>query len=276
MLLCMINQACAVDAPFAQGYSMGNLGTIAGTVANRQPWTSAARLSDTAGFGFAAHGTFYYDLMDNLPQSSIRRIDLGGWYACRQLLIKGAVSYFNTCGIYAEQTGFLSAGTGVIPFVNISISVYGTRYELLTASYDKYAHTSAAAGFSIAIPFPLATIVSSIDNITLKNVDQEGFNNLLKIKAAVHTSPNRFGAQGFVLQVEPQRTNSFTVAVGEEINLTKNCAVALAVSTNPLLVSAGVTILWQNQAAWLALVNHTVLGWSKGAGMAINFKKDSK
>jgi hypothetical protein len=264
--LLALSVRAAVDNPFPMGYSMGNFGTImwpAG-VSGRQPWTSAALLRVSPGFGLSAAGTYYFDRMDNFEDSSIRRASAGAWMSVRRTNVKVAYMQFNAIDVYREQTGFVSAATRAVPFVSLGAEITACRSGLVHDRNER--ENTVSAGATLLIPWSFASAAMSCSDIVLKDAHRRGFTSSPVLRAGIHTAPHRFGAQGVVVEVEPGEHTEIRFNAGGEYWIQEVLGIAAALSTNPLMVSFGVTVSLRRGAIYASLVHHPVLGWSKGTG----------
>jgi hypothetical protein len=257
----------ALHDPFPIGYSMENFGTILweNSISGRQPWFAAAFLRDTAHFGISAAGVYYYDPMDNMTDNSIRQAAIGAWFVYKKIGIKAAYQHFSALDIYREQKGFLSVGTSAIPYVSISAELEGFRAGLANDNDER--ENIACGGITLWAPWSFASASLSCSHILLKDAHRPGFAPPLAIVAGIHTAPHRFGAQGVKVEIEPGKHTRIRFYAGEEYWLYDMLGLSLALSTNPLMVSFGVTLDIKSYAAFASFVHHPVLGWSKGAGM---------
>jgi len=246
---------------------MGAQGTIVWQdgISGRQPWTPAAWYRDTLRFGLAAAAVFYYDPMDNYEKTSISQAAGGGWARLGMFTIKGAYEHFSALGMYLEQTGLLSVGLNAFRFVQISIDA-----ELLRACVLDPGEESAImlyAGETCWFPFRLAAISLSCARIRLAKLSHKGFDLPAIFRCGFHTTANKFGAQGVLLEVIDRRKDVIRFAAGEEYRFTRQFGLCAALSTNPNQMSFGIVFNTPNLGGYAALVNHPALGWSKGFGM---------
>jgi hypothetical protein len=259
-----------VTDPFEQGYLMGNLGTIIqenGT-GGRLPWTPSAFCSDTSGAGVSFATVSYYDDMDG---PSIYRTSAGLRLSFNHLILKTAFSYYNALKIYTEETGYISAGTGLLRFLRFSLEIRGTRMAVNVSS-DQHSRTNGEIGASIWVPFRFASISMNADHILIKSGGYDGTDHRICFSLGAHTNENRFGAQGISIDFMPSETGHFRMRVGEELRFGRWFAFHIAISGNPVMVGAGVVVNWKKTDVNVAVVNHPVLGWSKGLSLDFNTK----
>jgi len=229
--------------------------------------TAASCYRDSFSCGLSVSGTDYDDPMDNDASSHIAQVSLGGFYAKNNFVIKASYSHFDAMRLYFEQEGTLSVGYNKLPHVNTSFELSGFRAGLYDESSGTTPLTRIDAGFSAFVSFAAAALSLSCSNITLKNALTDGYSAPLTFAIGLYTTQNALGNQGIKCTIIKYDIWQFRVAIGEELRLAKNLAISGAVTTNPTIVSFGVTYEINTMAIYTALVNHPVLGWSKGFGM---------
>ncbi len=257
----------ALNDPFPMGYSMLNFGTIiqGSRTSGRQSWIPACFAKDSALFSLSSAYVNYYAAMDNLKSDDFRQAAVGFWLNLKRVGIKGSGTFFNALGIYEERKGFLSIGTSIGPYVNISAELEAFRIGLIDNKDES--ETLVSTGLSCWIPWSFASASLCAKNITLENADHPGFRQPFTLTLGVHTMPHRFGSQGVLLTYEPENDNDIRLCIGQEFSLHKNFAVSAAVSTKPLMVSFGISFNLQMGGFYSSFVHHPVLGWSQGVGM---------
>ena len=80
----------------------------------------------------------------------------------------------------------------------------------------------------------------------------------------MHTTANALGSQGILCEAQNDGLWRFRVSLGEEYWLASRLALAAAFTTNPVMISFGITVVWRGAAVSAGFVEHPVLGWSKG------------
>jgi len=253
-----------LNDPFPMGYGMGNQGTIVwqNGIAGRQPWTPAAWYRDSLHVGCAAACALYYDAMDNFQDASISQIAVGAFCAAGIITVKAAFEHFNAFDLYSEQTGRLSIGAAALRFMTMSIDA-----ELLRASIGPQAAMELYAGETVMIPLRYVGIALSCRRMHIARVSGGGFDLPAVYSAGFHTPENQFGAQGIVLEIIDRTHDVLRLVIGEEYRFTPQFALCAAVSTNPVQLSFGISFNTASMSGSAALVDHPVLGWSKGFGL---------
>lgn len=257
----------AINDPFPMGYSMVNFGTIiqGNRISGRQPWTPACFAKDSSLFSLSSAYVNYYDAMDNLEDEDFRQAAIGFWLNLKKVGIKGSGTFFNALGIYEEQKGFLSIGTSITKFINISAELEAYRAGLIDNKEES--ETLVSTGISLWVPWSFASASLSCRNITVENAAHPGFRQPFSISLGIHTMPHRFGSQGVLIIIEPENKTDIRLCIGQELFIHRTVALSVAVSSKPLMVSFGVTFSLPSFGVSSAFVYHPVLGWSQGVGM---------
>lgn len=236
----------------------------------REPWTSASFCGDSTGFGLAMSGVAYYgSAADPTGADGICRVLAGGWLAGKSFTYKGSISYFRALNTYYEQAGFFSLGIRSLPFVRLSVEATGSRFGVRLPGNP--AHTTGQVGLSAWVPFTGAALSLRAEHIGIATAHAEGADNPFALKCGFHTFNNRFGGQGVLLSITPSEPLPVCFTIGESYRFGRSVAFEAALSNNPLLISAGLSISLDHTGFGIALVNHPVLGWSQG--FAAEWKK---
>ncbi|MDO5577564.1 MAG: hypothetical protein Q4F84_10840 [Fibrobacter sp.] len=264
----------SLSDPFPGGYSMGNLGTIIckNNASGMQPWTPASQADQTPGWGVSVGAISYYSKGDNLSGKSIYKVIGGGWYNTAFMSLKMSISQLDALGIYYEQSLFCSAGKQFFSLLDISIEAWVHKSGLHSDSNQS--HTIGEIGGSIRVPLNVVSLTFAIEHCVIKRSSTYGVNPPLTIKTGVHTKLNKFGAQGVLLEITPDYTKPIRLIIGEEIRILKWLGIHGAIGNNPVMIGIGLVVDWRNFDVNTALVNHTVLGWSKG--FSASFKRLSQ
>lgn len=250
--------------PFPQGFSMGNQGTVLweNGAQGRQPWISAAFCDSSRKFGLALGTVSYYDRMDNFKDEAMYRAFGGIFCSIKRFRFKLAVSHFSALEMYYEQTGFLSAGIDLFSHLKAGIDFSGTRTGL--GGFNQKKHTVGECAFSAWLPFKSAALGLSLSHITLKPGKVLGIDVPLTIKSGFHTVSNRIGAQGVIIEITPSRSRPVRFILGEQYRFFKIIALEASLANNPFLIGIGVLVEIQSISTSISMVNHPVLGWSRG------------
>ena len=261
-LLVVLN--AGTNDPFSLGYSMGNNGTIiqASGPSGRQPWIPACFTSDTFRFGVSVCGIDYYDPMDNLESSHIVQVVGGAWYARNRFIAKASYVHLNAMGLYYEQQGFISIGFLSCRVLSASIEVLANRTGLSALSSEGQKFLNAGA--SLFVFGKVASLSLSCGGLPLESSSSQIVEPPINIDIGLHTTIHPFGAQGVLCEIIKERDYVFRFSIGESYNLGDHCAVCGALSTNPFMMHVGISFSSERRGIALSIVNHPVLGWSKG------------
>lgn len=255
---------------------MGNLGTVLweNGAQGCQPWISAAFCDSSRRFGVALGTVSYYDRMDNFRDESIYEVFGGIFWSIRRFRFKLAVSHFSALEMYYEQTGFLSAGFDLFPHLRAGIDFSGTMTGLSGFKQEK--HTVGEGALTAWIPFKAAAFGLSLSHITLKPGRVQGVDAPLVIKSGFHTACNRLGAQGVVIEITPTHPHPVRFILGEQYRFFNTIALEASLANNPFLIGIGVLMEISSISASVSMVNHPVLGWSRGfAALHCLFHEDN-
>jgi hypothetical protein len=249
--------------PFPSGFSMGTLGAVVDDrgASGREPWTSSIFCRLQEGFGFALAGASYYG---TAGKGGISRATGGGWYGRRHLICKASISHLNAFGAYFEQSGFVSAGSDVLPFVRLSVEATGYRIGVNVP--ETPVRTIGEGGVSAWVPWSWAAISLRLEHLVFAAAQSDGADPRPTLRCGIHSAQNSFGGQGAVVTIVPTEPRPVCFTVGEEYRITPAVSFHAAFSNNPVLLAFGMAVSFGRGAAALALVNHSELGWSQGFG----------
>jgi hypothetical protein len=254
----------ALHEPFPQGYLMGNLGTIIceDGPGGRAPLLSAAFMNDSPAVGLSAAVTTYYDDMDNFSDRHFATATGGIWFALKRLRLKGTFSLFDALGTYREQSGYFSGAVELPRDIRVSVDLSGVRSFLVAPGANTV--TLGLGGISLFFPLKLVSFSATVDRIVLKSGGIDGGDPDLRIRCGIHTTRHAFGAQGVLVTINPAYEHPVSVAIGQEFRLSPVIAIHGAVANNPLFFGLGISVFPGSATASASLVNHPILGWSRG------------
>lgn len=253
----------ALQDPFPGGYSMGNLGTIVckDGPGGLQPWMPAAFGEKKTNWGLSAGAVSFYDKMGNFKDRSIYRVTGGGWFGYSFMNLKMSISQLDVLGVYYEQSVFGSAGISVFSLFDMSIEAAVYRTGLRNT---KKVRTTGELGISLWLPINLVSLAVSAEHCVIKKSGSYGADPPFTIRTGIHTELNRFGAQGVVIEIIPEYQKPIRLIIGEEYRILRWLGIHAAVGNNPVMIGIGLVIDWKKSGGSAALVNHPVLGWSRG------------
>ncbi len=262
--------------PFPLGYEMGNLGTILtpDCPGGREPFSPAAYLGDSLFAGICASVTTYYDDMDNFGDKFIATVAGGGWLRAGRVGLKAGISHFDALGAYRELTGRFSGTVTIWKGIRIGADITGIR--LSTVSSEGYVKTLGESGFSLFVPLRMISFSFSVDRLTVKSAATAGVDRAPHIRCGLHTAAHTFGAQGVRVDILPENPQPVSVAIGEELRISRSLALQGAVANNPIFVAVGISLFIADGCASAALVNHPVLGWSRGFGAQYGWRRSGR
>jgi len=266
--------ATPLHAPFPQGCTMSTLGTILieNSPAGREPFISAVYSDTSLITGISASVTGYYDDMDNYNDKSLTTVTGGGWLFLNRIRLKAALSHFNALDLYKEFTGFISVATP-LPFSLLAgVDFSATQQKLDTYAEEDFPVYHADAALSLRLPLKRLSLSASVKHIPITDDTIGGIAPPLEIDAVIHTIRHAFGAQGVRITIIPEYEYPVSVAIGQQFNITRRISIQASLANNPLFIGFGVTVGFDGADACVAMVNHPVLGWSRGFGAQYGWK----
>jgi hypothetical protein len=274
--------ATTLREPFPQGCTMSTLGTILidGSPAGREPFISAVFSDTSLTAGISAAVTGYYDAMNNYGDRSITTVTGGGWLFLHRFRGKAAMSLFNTLDIYKEYSACLSLAAALPFSLTFGMDVSATQLKLdyhnidsqISHFYDEELpinHVEMA--YALRWQLRRLTMAASVNHVPVAFDTNGAINPPLQLSVIVHTVRHAFGAQGVRVIVTPEYPEPVRIAVGQQLNITPRIALQGAIISNPLFIGLGITVMIGNGAAAFSMVNHPVLGWSRGFGAQYGF-----
>ncbi|NLW31631.1 MAG: hypothetical protein GXY77_09265 [Fibrobacter sp.] len=264
VLTLAIQSLAALGDPFPVGYSMGNLGTILWKrgAPGQQPWIPSAYIDKNSKWGLSAGVVSFYGKTGNYRDRSIYRVIGGVWYCTPLMNFKLSFTQLDVFGIYYEQSVFVSASGSVFSLFDVSIEASAYRTGLKDNS--EQVRTIGEIGSSFWFPLNLVSLSVSVDHYVIKKSGITGADPPLTIRAGIHTKLNRFGAQGVLIEIVPEFEKSIRLIIGEEYRIVRWLGIHGAVGNNPLMIGIGLVFDWKRSGVNAGLVNHPVLGWSRG------------
>ncbi|MFP4014543.1 MAG: hypothetical protein ACLFVQ_10685 [Chitinispirillaceae bacterium] len=257
----------ALGEPFPLGLSMSNQGGVmdAEGALGRQPWVPAAFLWDTISCGVAACGTAYYWGMEK--NASVLQYGAGGWLRRGRFVCKLSLVQFDALNVYYEQMIYVSVGLNY-RFLGLSVDVKPCRMGLWGTD-DARALVTAAV--TCLIRMGLVDLSLSADELVVESSGTNGSDPYHSFKAGLYTRRNRYGTQGVLVQTVPHMSKPVRFVIAQEYRIGSSFAVSAALSSNPTMISFGIAVDFSPVSGGAAVVNHPVLGWSKG--FSIDYSK---
>ncbi|MDG5813468.1 hypothetical protein QA601_00100 [Chitinispirillales bacterium ANBcel5] len=228
----------------------------------REAWSPAAFYRDSLRLGISSYATLFYDAMDNLRDKHLTRLAVGGFLSWDRLVVKCAHSYFNALEIFFEHSFFLSAAYNL----NRLHAGVDLRYFRSGITISNERVNSYQGGLSVVI-FTRHVSLSLSSPSLIYTSDDTHHKASRVIKAGIHSSPNVFGSQGIIFEIEPQIDRPVRMTIAQEYSFSSQVSISFAVSGNPTQISLGITVTPGILTSAVSLVNHTELGWSKGVAV---------
>lgn len=267
--------SAGIRDPFVPGFSMGTQGTVltGSGATGREPWTAASFCDDSSGFGFSLCAVSYFGATGGIAgPDGITQTFGGGYFSGNHYVVKASIARLNALDVYYEQSGFLSLGTDLIPFLRLSVEATG--YGIGVRVPGSTAYTIAEAGLSVWVPWSWAAFSLRFEHLTLEHGEPLGRDAPRTLRCGIHTIRNRFGGQGAIVTVTPDEPSPVCFTVGEEYRLAPGVAFHAGFSNNPVFISFGVALALGRSDFNIALVNHERLGWSRGFAAGYHSRRD--
>ncbi|MFP4242203.1 MAG: hypothetical protein ACLFQB_09860 [Chitinispirillaceae bacterium] len=264
VMCCLLVFAGISDAgmrdPFPLGYSMATQEGLmdAQGPGGRQPWMPAAYLQDTVKYGAAVLGTAYYG--DFEKNASIFQYGAGAWFTTDFMTCKLALVQLSALEVYYEQTAYLSLGTS-LSFLGLSVDLKPCRTGLVNSSEVK---ALLLAGISGLVQTRLLNMRFSVDDLVIESSDVEGTDPEYVLEIGLSSRKNRYGIQGVLIQVRPGMSEPVRFTLAQKYRIGNSFSIAAALGSNPTMISFGIGVNLKSVGGSAAMVNHPVLGWSKG------------
>jgi hypothetical protein len=254
----------AFDQAFPMGSSMKDFGTILAGFGSSgsDDWLPAACVVDTARYGLSAGAIDYFGTADNAPDDDYRYMVVGGYVLHKKVRYKISFYQLNAYNIYREQVGRASIGFRFFPGVIGSIEAVGYRASVCGRIYDS--HNALTLGTAALAHLTFLNVYAALRDVPVYNKEVPGLLPLTALRVGVSTLPHRFGAQGVAIDIQPTQEPSVRLFVGQELRIHPQMSLSLGISAIPLMFSMGCTIGLSGAKTTIALVQHPLLGWSKG------------
>lgn len=176
--------------------------------------------------------------------------------------IKGAYRHFDIMRLYGEQQGVVSAGRELEGAGAASVDVTVTRLWVASAQ----SRVAARAGATLRVARRYATLVLQGSGIPVRREWDPTIGEPPGISLGLHTRRHAAGGMGSVGEVVFDPVPRLRLRHGFEYRLHETVAFSVAVQTEPFLLALGLSLELHGHTSTVALVNHPVLGWSRGAG----------
>lgn len=257
--------------PFPSGSAAAHLGTIVapGSHASRSPEMSAVFLDESYSAGIAVSARSLYDDMDNFSGKSLAEVAMGGFVTGKIWSVKAGVTSFDALDIYREQKGILSCAVILPKGITFALDGSGTRLSIDLPETNPY--TFAEAAFSLLIPLGKVRCSAQVQHLPVKTTGEGGGGPSPCLRLGLHTIQHAFGTQGLAVVITPDHDRPVNCAIGQELRLHRNFALAGGIQNNPFILGIGIVVSFEPGDASVALVNHPRLGWSRSVAADYRF-----
>lgn len=256
-----------LNEPFPAGGAMGHLATIMyeNSSGSRGPGISSVYLPNRSAAGVHVAGVSYYDAMDNYEDRRIATVSGGGWISHQKWALALSVAHFDALGAYYEQEGYFSGAVAVAHGVKVSCSLRGIRMKIADPRYEPL--TTASGDAAVLLPFSPVFVTVGVRSVLIHSRHTAGADPAIRYECGIHTVQHTYGAQGVRIAVVPNWEVPVIFSLGNEVWLHKRVALSMAIASNPLLFSMGLTVNVAPAGVNVAVVSHPALGWSQGFSM---------
>ena len=249
-----------VRDPFPIGAAMMSQGALVESqgMSGREPWSAAAVYRDTLPWG-AAFSAISYHGADGA--GGVSQYAAGGFAALRNVICKVSIAQLDAMGVYYERTAYLSAGS-IYKFLSLSIDAKTHRIGLKASGSDIRTMTSLGSTLHAESRRISASVMA--EGLTVSSSGSSDVDPPISFSGRVCTVRNRYGSQGVMVKVTPEHDKPLRFIVAQEYRLSQNFAVSASLGSNPSIIGFGLLIDIQPASGAAAVVNHPLLGWSKG------------
>ncbi|MCL2689364.1 MAG: hypothetical protein FWE57_05910 [Chitinispirillia bacterium] len=249
-----------VRDPFPIGAAMMSQGALTESqgILGREPWSAAAIYRDTIPWG-AAFSAVSYHGADGA--GGVSQYAAGGFASFGNIICKTALMQLDAMGVYYERTAYLSAGM-IYKFLSLSTETKTHRVGLKANSSDVRTMTSLGSTLHIQVRRISASVMA--EGLTVSTSGSSDVDPPLSFSGRICTVRNRYGSQGVMVKVTPENDKPVRFIVAQEYRLSKNFAIGASLGSNPSIIGFGLIADIQPAGSGAAVVNHPLLGWSKG------------
>ena len=255
--------------PFPIGAAMASQGALAEAqgMGGREPWSPAAIYRDTLPWG-AAFSAVSYHGADGA--GGVSQYAAGGFGSLGNLICKAALMQLDALGVYYEQTAYFSAG-GIYKFLSLSVETKTHRIGIKGSSSDIRTMTSLGSTLHAESRRISASVMA--EGLTVSGSGSPDVDPPVSFSGRICTVRNRYGSQGVLVKITPENDKPVRFIVAQEYRLSQNFAIGASLGSNPAMIGFGLLFDIQPIGGSAAVVNHPLLGWSKGFYAAITSAK---
>jgi hypothetical protein len=249
-----------VRDPFPIGSAMMSQGALVETqgASGREPWSAAAIYRDTMPWG-AAFSAVSYHGADGA--GGVSQYAAGGLASFGTVICKVSLMQLDAMGVYYEQTAYFSAGS-IYKFLSLSAEAKSHRIGLKASSSDVRTMTSLGSTLHAQSRRISATITA--EGLTVSSSGLSDVDPPLSVSGRICTVRNRYGSQGVLVKVTPINDKPIRFIVAQEYRLSPSFAIGASLGSNPTMIGFGLLVDMLPAGSSAAVVNHPLLGWSKG------------
>lgn len=249
-----------VRDPFPIGAAMMPQGALVETqgALGREPWSPAAIYRDTLPWG-AAFSAVSYHGADGA--GGVSQYAAGGFASFGAVICKMSLTGLDAMGVYYEQTAYFSAG-GIYKFMSLSAEAKSHRIGLKVGSSDVRSMTSL--GSTIHADFRRISATVMAEGLTVSSSGSPDVDPPFYFSGRICTVRNRYGSQGVMVKMTPVNDKPLRFIVAQEYRLSSNFAIGASLGSNPTMIGFGILVDKHPVSSGAAVVNHPLLGWSKG------------
>ncbi|MDR0307688.1 MAG: hypothetical protein LBI42_12740 [Chitinispirillales bacterium] len=249
--------------PFPIGSSMASQGALIEThgISGREPWTPAAFYRDTLTWGAAFSAISYHGASG---AGGVSQYAAGGWTIFRNVVYKASLMQLDAMGIYYEQTAVFSTGTSY-RFLSFSAESRSHRIGLKGSGSD--IRTMSAFGATVHTHSRRVSAGVSAEGLTVLNSGSSDVDLPLTFSGRICTVRNRYGSQGAVVKITPADAKPVRFILAQEYRISQNVSLGASLGSNPTTIGFGLMINKGVVSGAGAVVNHPLLGWSKGVSV---------
>ena len=251
-----------VRDPFPVGFSMASQGSLIETqgVSGREPWGAAAFYRDTLPWGVAFSAVSYHGAAG---AGGVSQYAGGGFVTFGGIVCKASIKQLDAMGVYYEQTAFFSTGSSY-RFLSFSVEAQSHRIGLKGNSSD--IRTMSALGAALHAQSRRVSAGAAAEGLTVFSSGSRDVDQPLSFSGRICTVRNRYGSQGAMVKITPDNDKPVRFILAQEYRISPNFAICASLGSNPTMIGFGLIIDRHKQplSGSAAVVNHPLLGWSRG------------
>lgn len=268
--------ACQIKSPMTPAFGMGTGDALIyqGSSSSLSPFTPASWSLDSSVVSVAIGYTDFYGAMDNLTDERISLLSAGGTLGFKNVSIKTGLHIFNALDIYYEENMFVSSTITLFSSFRLGGTFFLNRSSI--RSIERAQRWWGGADVSLMYSIKKLNFSLQYRNITFNNKKKRLYNKPQLIRFGVHTEKYSLGAQGVIIEMEPQKNKRFNVYLAEELHILPQLRCFVALGTVPLIVSTGAEFWWKKYNISASFTYNSLLGWTQNVTIMYQIKKKAK